>query len=41
VPAEKLFSVERTCGYLLDVVDGLSIEDSGGFFAWDGQRIEW
>lgn len=41
VPAEKLFSVEQTCGYLLDVVDGLSIEDSGGFFAWDGQRIEW
>ena len=41
VPPEKLFSVERTCGYLLDVIDGLSIEDSGGFFAWDGQRIEW
>jgi len=41
VPAEKLFSVERTCGYLLDVIDGLSIDDSGGFFAWDGQRIEW
>ena len=41
VPEEKLFSVERTCGYLLDVIDGLSIEDSGGFFAWDGKRIEW
>lgn len=41
VPAEKLFSVDQTCGYLLDVIDGLSIEDSGGFFAWDGERIEW
>lgn len=41
VPADKLFSVEQTCGYLLDVIDGLSIEDSGGFFAWDGKRIEW
>lgn len=41
VPEDKLFSVERTCGYLLDVIDGLSTDDSGGFFAWDGQRIEW
>src|SRR6056297_613108 len=41
VPEEKLFSVERTCGYLLSVVDGLSIDDSGGFFGWDGRRIEW
>lgn len=41
VAEEKLFSVDRTCGYLLDVIDGLSTEDSGGFFAWDGQRIEW
>ena len=37
VAEEKLFSVERTCGYLLDVIDGLSTEDSGGFFAWDGR----
>lgn len=41
VPDDKLFSVERTCGYLLDVIEGLSIADSGGFFAWDGERIEW
>lgn len=41
VPEEKLFSVEQTCGYLLDVIDGLGVDDSGGFFAWDGQRIEW
>ena len=41
VPADNLFSVERTCGYLLDVIEGLSTEDSGGFFAWDGQQIEW
>ncbi len=41
VPAAKLFSVEQTCGYLLNVIDDLTIQDSGGFFAWDGQRIEW
>lgn len=41
VPEEKLFSVARTCAYLLEVIDGLSTDDSGGFFAWDGKRIEW
>ena len=41
VPADKLFSVEQTSEYLLSVMDGLGPEHSGGFFAWDGSRIEW
>jgi NAD(P)-dependent dehydrogenase (short-subunit alcohol dehydrogenase family) len=41
VPDEQLFSVEKTVGYLLSVIDRLSPDDSGGFFAWDGQPIEW
>lgn len=41
VPAEKLFPVERTCGYLLEVIDGLAPADSGRFFAWNGKPIEW
>ncbi|MEM7052980.1 MAG: SDR family NAD(P)-dependent oxidoreductase [Pseudomonadota bacterium] len=41
VPAQKLFSVEQTSRYLLNVIDGLGTEDSGDFFAWDGARIEW
>ncbi|MFO7763971.1 MAG: SDR family oxidoreductase [Wenzhouxiangellaceae bacterium] len=41
VPAGKLFSVERTCDYLLSVIDGLTESDNGGFFAWDGKPIEW
>jgi len=41
VPEHKLFSVEQTVGYLLDVIDGLNETDSGGFFAWDGESIEW
>jgi len=41
VPAGKLFSVEQTCDYLLSVVDGLTEDDNGGFFAWDGKSIEW
>lgn len=39
VPAQKLFSPAESAGHLLRVVDGLSVADSGGFFAWDGQRI--
>lgn len=41
VAEDRLFSVERTCGYLLDVIDGLNENDSGGFFAWDGKSIDW
>jgi NAD(P)-dependent dehydrogenase (short-subunit alcohol dehydrogenase family) len=41
VPEGKLFSVERTAGYLLSVIDDLTLEHSGGFFAWDGQAIDW
>ena len=41
VPSERLFTRDRAAGQLLDVIDGLTDEDSGQFFAWDGQRIEW
>lgn len=41
VPAGRLFEPERAARQLLDVIDGLSTEDSGRFFAWDGTRIPW
>jgi NAD(P)-dependent dehydrogenase (short-subunit alcohol dehydrogenase family) len=41
VPAEKLFSPQFVAQRLLHVLDGLEGQDSGGFFAWDGQRILW
>lgn len=41
VPPEKLFSVEQAVGYLLGVVNRLTPEDNGAFFAWDGQPIPW
>ncbi len=41
VPTEKLFSPERSVRYLLEVIDGLTPEDTGGLFAWDGSRIEY
>lgn len=41
VPEGKLFTPAFTAGKLLAVLDGLTPEDSGGFFAWDGSPIEY
>jgi NAD(P)-dependent dehydrogenase (short-subunit alcohol dehydrogenase family) len=41
VPADKLFSPERAARQLLDVVDGLQPDQTGGYFAWDGTPIPW
>ena len=41
VPAGKLFGVDRAVSQLLGVIDRLRPEDSGQFFAWDGERIPW
>jgi len=38
-PAEKLFTPDYSASRLLAVLDGLSPENSGGVFAWDGQRV--
>ncbi|MDX1406063.1 MAG: SDR family NAD(P)-dependent oxidoreductase [Woeseiaceae bacterium] len=39
VPDEKLFSPAQSVDYLLEVIDGLTADDSGGVFAWDAERI--
>ncbi|MEH2289514.1 SDR family NAD(P)-dependent oxidoreductase [Nostoc sp.] len=41
VPAEKLFSVERTVTQLLAVIEQLQEDNSGQFFSWDGSRLPW
>jgi NAD(P)-dependent dehydrogenase (short-subunit alcohol dehydrogenase family) len=41
VAREKLFNVDRACEQLLQVIDGLNREHSGGFFGWDGAAIPW
>lgn len=41
VPAGRLFSPDDAAARLLAVIDGLGPEDSGGFFAWDGQPVPW
>ena len=37
----RLFSPDQAAGQLLDVIEGLSAADSGGFIAWDGERLPW
>ena len=32
---------EETVPSLADVIDRLSLEDTGGFYNWDGQTIPW
>lgn len=34
-----LFTPQEAADHLLGVIDGLTAEDSGGFFAWDGSSI--
>ncbi len=41
VPPEKLFTVSRTVQQLIDVLAALTIEDSGYFFSWNGERLPW
>ena len=41
VPEGKLFTVERAAGQLLGLIGEKGQGDTGKFFAWDGQEIEW
>lgn len=39
VSPERLFTPDLSAMHLIKVLDGLEARDSGGVFAWDGQRI--
>lgn len=41
VPPGKLFTVERAASQLLGLIGEKGQDDTGKFFAWDGQEIEW
>lgn len=41
VRPEKLFTPDYSAGAMLDVLTGLTMEDSGKFFAYDGSLIEY
>lgn len=40
-PDNPLFSPDEAAQHLLGVIDRLTPADSGGLFAWDGQRLLW
>ena len=39
VPDKQLFSAEQSAAYLLDVIEGLSPNDSGKVFDWAGKEV--
>jgi NAD(P)-dependent dehydrogenase (short-subunit alcohol dehydrogenase family) len=41
VPEGQLQTPADAAARLLDVIDGLGAEDTGGFFAWDGTRLPY
>ncbi|NTZ41915.1 SDR family NAD(P)-dependent oxidoreductase [Altererythrobacter sp. SALINAS58] len=41
VPERQLFSSAHSAERLIDVLDGLTPADSGGFFGWDGEPIAY
>jgi len=41
VASRQLFTTDVSAGHLLRVIDRLSADDSGGFFAWDGNPIPY
>jgi len=41
VPEGRLFEPEFAAERLVEVVDGLRVEDRGGFYDWKGKRVEW
>lgn len=41
VPAEKLFTPEYAIRKMMAVIENVTLDDSGKFYAWDGSLIEW
>jgi NAD(P)-dependent dehydrogenase (short-subunit alcohol dehydrogenase family) len=41
VKADKLFPAEFTVGQLLDIIDSMDEENSGGFYDWSGQALSF
>ncbi|MDO3386511.1 SDR family NAD(P)-dependent oxidoreductase [Gilvimarinus sp. SDUM040013] len=41
IPKGKIYSPQQSAERLCNVIDGLSAEDNGQFFHWDGSRLPW
>jgi NAD(P)-dependent dehydrogenase (short-subunit alcohol dehydrogenase family) len=39
VAADRLFSPDKSAAHILNIIHRLNPSDSGGLFAWDGQRL--
>ncbi|KAK2703854.1 hypothetical protein QYM36_017789 [Artemia franciscana] len=39
VAPDKLFSTEQSVNYLMNIIDNLSVKDTGKCFAWDGSQM--
>jgi len=41
VPEGGLFSKEKAVEQLLKIIDSVTMESTGKFFAWDGSEVNW
>jgi hypothetical protein len=41
LPADKLYSAQRSAERICNVIDTLTPNDSGGFWFWDGASLPW
>ena len=41
VPQGKLFNPDQSVGYMLDVLNGLTPEKTGRFWAYNGEQLPW
>ncbi len=41
IPKDQIFSPARAADQLLEVIDKLDPTDSGGFFDWRGEPVQW
>ncbi|KAM4703625.1 C-signal-like [Rhinophrynus dorsalis] len=41
VPKDKLFTPEHSVRHLMHIIENLSIEKTGKFFAWNGSELPW
>ena len=41
VKPEQLFTVEFSVDKMLGIIDAMEVTHTGGYYAWDGKRIEW
>ena len=39
VPQGKLFTVEYSVDCLMNIIDGLTLQQNGKFFSWDGTEL--